>query len=52
MLLRFLSFRNDIQIIDHNNTEIHSFKILSLENRRRLNDMCLLFKLVNNILFV
>lgn len=51
--LRFLSFRSKIQIIDHDYTEIQrSFKILSLENRRRLNDMCLLFKLVNNILNV
>lgn len=48
--LKHLSYRNNFVITDHDYTEAQSrFNILSLENRRKMNDMSFLYKVLNGI---
>lgn len=48
-LLRFLAFRNNFRILNHDYSEAQlKYNLISLEDRRKMNDMCLLYKILNN----
>lgn len=51
--LRCMSYRNNFRIENHEYSEaLRRFNMLTLENRRKINDMCLMFKMVSGVLSV
>lgn len=51
--LKHLAFRNYFQIDNHDYAEAQQrFNLISLEDRRKLNDLCLLYKISNGVLSV